>query len=75
MADVSTNLMADLSQQIATGNSFQIEDASDLEDHLESLTEAQLQSSLGCQENHSTKTKFTALDAKNLATCKKTVQN
>ena len=75
MANVSTNLMADFSQQIIAVNSFQVEDASDLKDHLESLTEAQLQNSLECQENHSTKTKFAALDAKNLPTYKKTVQN
>ena len=75
MANVLTNLMADLSQKIIMGNFYQAEDVSDLEDHLESLTEAQLQSSLECQENHLTKTKSTALDAKNLPTCKNTVQN
>ena len=42
MADILTNLMADPSQQIIMGSFKQTEDASDLEDHLESLTEAQL---------------------------------
>ena len=41
MADVSTNLMADHSQQIIVGSFKQTEDASDLKDHLENLTEAQ----------------------------------
>ena len=39
MANILTNLMADLSQQIIVGNSSQTEDTSDLKDHLESLTE------------------------------------
>ena len=42
MDDISTNLMADPSQQIIVGSSRQTEDASDLKGHLESLTEAQL---------------------------------
>ena len=42
MADISTNLMADPSLQIIVGSSRQTEDASNLEDLLESLTEAQL---------------------------------
>ena len=41
MADISTNLMADPSLQIVVESSRQTEDASDPEDLLESLTEAQ----------------------------------
>ena len=42
MADISTNLMADPSQQIIVESSRQTGDTSGLKDHLESLTEAQL---------------------------------
>ena len=41
VADVSTNLMADPSLQIVVGSFRQTEDASNLKDLLESLTEAQ----------------------------------
>ena len=40
MVDISTNLMADPSQQIIVGSSRQTENALNLEDRLESLTEA-----------------------------------
>ena len=41
VANISTNLMADPSLQIVVGSSRQTEDSSNLEDLLESLTEAQ----------------------------------
>ena len=41
VANVSINLIANLSLQIVEGSSRQTEDASDPEDLLESLTEAQ----------------------------------
>ena len=50
----------------------QIEDASNLEDHLESLTKAPTPNILEYQADHSTRTKFNALNARNLATCRKT---
>ena len=50
-------------------------DASDLEDHLESLTKASTQNILESLVNLSTRIEFTASNARSLATCKRTVQN
>ena len=61
--------------KIVAEDTKQIEDASDLEDHLESLTKVLIPNILEYQAGHSTKTKFDALNARNLATCRKTVRN
>ena len=53
----------------------EIEDASDLKDHLENLIKAPIPNVLESQVNHSTKTKFTAMNIKNLATCRKIAWN
>ena len=75
MADISTILMDSLFGQIITEDTQQIEDTSDLNNHLESLTKVPTQNVLEYQADHSTKTKSAALNAKNLATCKRTAQN
>ena len=74
-ADVSTILMEGSFHQIGREDTLQIEDVSDLDDHLENLTKVLIQSILEYQASHSTKTKSAALNVKNLATCKRTVQN
>ena len=65
--------MDGLFHQINVEDTKEIEDASDLEDHLENLTEAPTPNVLESQVGHSTKTKFTAMDVKNQATCRKIV--
>ena len=50
-----------LFHQIVMEDTKQIEDASDLEDHLESLTKAPTPNVLEYQADHSTKTKFAML--------------
>ena len=64
-------LMDGLSHQIDVEDTKQIEDASDLKDHLEDLTKAPTPNVLESQANHSTRTKFIAMDVKNLATMQK----
>ena len=75
MADVSTIPVDSLFCQIITEDTQQIGDASDLNDHLESLTKVPIPDILEFQADHSTRTKSAALNAWNLATCRKTVQN
>ena len=72
-ADTSAILMDGFFHQIIAEDTKQIEDASDLEDHLESLTKVPTPNILESQADHSTRTKFAALNARNLATCRKTV--
>ena len=74
-ADASTIPKDGHFHQIIMEDTKQIEDVSDLEDHLENLTKAPTPNVLEYQAGHSTKTKFDALNARNLATCRKTVQN
>ena len=73
MADASTILMEGSFHQIGVEDTQQIEDVSDLNDHLENLTKVPIPSILEYQASHSIKTKSTALNAKNFATCKRTV--
>ena len=61
--------------QISMENNKDQEDASDLEDHLESLTKAPTQNVLESLVNLSTKIEFAASDARSLATCKRTIHN
>ena len=75
VADVSTILMVDSFCQISAEDTQQTEDISDLNGHLENLTKAPIPNVLEYQANPSTKTKSAALNAKNLATCKRIVQN
>ena len=75
MADASTILMDGLFCQIVMEDTKEMEDASDLEDHLESLTKAPTPNILESQADHSTRKKFATMDARNLATYRKTVQN
>ena len=67
--------MDDSSHQTDMEDSKQIEDGSDLTDHLENLTKVPTPNIQESLEDHSTKIKSTALNAKNLAICKRTVQN
>ena len=75
MEDTSDTQMEDPSHQTDVEDSKQIEDGSDLIDHLENLTKVPIQNVQESLEDHSTKTKSAALNAKNLAICKRTVQN
>ena len=75
VADTSAILMDGLFHQIDVEDTKEIEDASDLKDHLEKLTKAPIPNVLEAQVDHSTKTKFAAMDAKNLATCRRIAQN
>ena len=74
-ADTSTILIDSHPHQIIVEDTKQIEDALDLEGHLESLTKYPTPNVLEYQAGRSTKTKFDALNARNLATCRKTVWN
>ena len=74
-ADASVTHMDDPSHHIDVEDSKVIGDISNLEDSLKSLTKAPVPSTLESQPGHSTKTRFGALNAKNLNTCKKTAQN
>ena len=75
VTDTSTILMDSLFCQIVAEDTKEIEeDISDLDDHSESLTEALTPNVLESQAHHSIRTKFTAMNARNLATCRKTVQ-
>ena len=71
MVDASVILM----EETIVEDTKEIEDASDLEDHLENLTKVLILNILESQVDHSTKTKFVAMNVKNLATCRKIVQN
>ena len=71
-ADASTILKDSHFHLIITEDTQQIQDTLDLEDHLENLTKAPTPNVLEYQAGHSTKTKFDALNARNLATCRKT---
>ena len=75
MADVSTILMECSLIQIRTEDTLQIEDVSDLSNHLENSTKVLIQNVLEYQASHSTKTKSVVLNVKNLATCRRTVWN
>ena len=70
VADVSTILMEGSFHQISME-----EDVLDLDNHLENLTKVLIQSVLEYQASHLTKTKSAALNVKNLATHKRTVQS
>ena len=75
MIDASLHLMEDPSHQIDVENNKDPKDASDLEDLLGSLTKAPTLDAPESLVDLSTKIKFTAFDAKSLATCKKIVHN
>ena len=73
--DTLLHPMEDPFHQIGMENNKDQEDASDLEDHLESLTKALTQNIPESLVNLLTRIEFAASDAKSLATCKRTVQN
>ena len=73
--DASAILMDGLFCQIIMEDTKEIEDASDLEDHSENLTKAPTPNVLESQVDHSTSTKFAAMNVKNSATCRKTAWN
>ena len=73
VVDASTILMDGLLHQIITEDTKEIEDASDFNNHLESLTKAPTPNILESQADHSTRPKFIVMNARNLATCRKTV--
>ena len=75
LADISTILMEGSFCQIGMEDTLQIEDVLDLDNHLENLTKVLIQSILEYQASHLTKIKSAALNVKNLATCKRTVQS
>ena len=75
MMDTLLHPMEDPFHQIDVENNKNQEDASDLEDPLESLTKAPTQNVPESLVDLSTKIEFTASDARSLATCKRTVQN
>ena len=75
MADALAILMDGCFHQMDVEDTKEIEDASDLKDHLENLTKAPTPNVLESQVDHSTRTKFTAMDVKNLVTCRKIAQN
>ena len=75
MTTTTTHLMGDLSNKIPVENNKDTEVDSNLEDHLVSLTKVPTPNAPESLVDLSIKIRFAALDAKNLATCKKTVQN
>ena len=68
VAGASAILMDGLFHQINVEDTKEIEDTSDLEDHSENLTKAPTPNILESQVDHSTKTKFAAIDVRSLAT-------
>ena len=75
VVDDSTTLMGSLFLQIIVEDTKEVEDTSNLKDHLVNFTKTQTLNILESQAGHSTKTKFTAMNVKNLATCRKIAQN
>ena len=75
MADASVTQMHDPSHPISVEDSKVIEDNSNLQDSLKSLTKDPIPSTLEFQPGHSRKTRCGALDAKNLDIYRKTAQN
>ena len=75
MVDASAIPMDGLFHQIVVEDTKEIEDASDLKDNLENLTKAPTPNILESQVDHSIKTKFTAMNVNNLATCRKIAWN
>ena len=75
MMDALLHLMEDPFHQISMENNKDPEDASDLEDHLESLTKAPTLNIPESLVDLLTRIEFAASNAKSLATCKRTVQN
>ena len=69
--DALPHLMEDLSHQINMENNKDPEDASDLEDHLESLTKAPTLNVPESLVDLLTRIEFTAFDVKSLVTCKR----
>ena len=75
VADALAILMDSLSHQVNMEDTKEREDASDLKDHSEDLTKAPTSNVLESQADHSTWTKFVAMDVKNLAICRRTAQS
>ena len=75
MADTSAILMDGHFHQIDVEETKEIENASDLKNHSEYLIKAPIPNILESQVDHSNKTKFAAMDVKNLATCRRIAQN
>ena len=75
MVDASAIQMDGLFHQINVEDTKEIEDTSDIEDHLENLTKVPTPNILESQVDHSTKTKFAAMNAKNLVTCRRIAWN
>ena len=71
----STHLMEDPSNQIHMEDNKDLKDASNLKDLLGSLTKVPTLNVPESLVDLSIKIRFAALDAKSLATCKRTVQN
>ena len=74
MANALLSPMGDTFRQSGMEDNKDQENASDSEDHSESLTKVPIQNVPESLVNLSTKTGFAALDAKNLATCKRTAK-
>ena len=75
VADASAIPIDGLFCQIKMEDTKEIEDASDLKDHLENLIKAPTSNVLESQVDHSTKTKFAATNVKNSAICRRIAQN
>ena len=69
--DISTHQMGDLSNKTSVENNKDSKEGSNSKDHLESLTKVPTQNAPESLVDLSIKIKSAALDAKNLATCKR----
>ena len=75
VVDASAIPMDSHFHQIIMEDTKEIEDTSDLKDHLENLIKGPTPNILESQVDHSTRTKFGAMNVKNLATCRRITQN
>ena len=75
MMVILTHQMESLSNKTSVENNKDSKEGSNSKDHLESLTKVPTQNTPESLVDLSIKIKSAALDAKNLATCKKIVQN
>ena len=72
---IPTNQMESPSTKTSVENNKDSREGSNLKDHLANSTKVPTPNALESQVDLSTKIKSAALDAKNLATCKRIVQN
>ena len=75
VADALAILTDGLFHQIDMEDTQEIKDASDLKNHSENLIKGPTPNVLESQVDHSTKTKFIAMDVKNSATCRRIAWN